>query len=86
MEKRVAEFLVDLLESSGKEARLYEGYSGRGMYGKTTTGVVLESFSDLAESMWENSHRIAHAIDSGDLPECIDGFAKDSMGYDTIIY
>lgn len=86
MEKRVAEFLVELLEDGGKEASLYEGYSGRGMYGKETTGVVLGSFSDLVEAMWAGAPRLAEAIERGDLPEYIDGFAKDSMGYDTIIY
>lgn len=36
-----AEAIVDKLNDKGIEARLHEGYSGRGMYGEMTTGVVV---------------------------------------------
>jgi len=32
--------LVNALQDNGFEAETYEDYSGRGMYGETTTGVV----------------------------------------------
>lgn len=41
MDIEKAEAIVDKLNDKGVEARLYEGYSGRGMYGACTTGVVV---------------------------------------------
>ena len=42
MTKQNAQFLKDCLEYSGEEGELYEDYSGRNMYGKTTCGVVFD--------------------------------------------
>lgn len=42
MEKEIAQKLVSFLTDAGEEAKLYENYSGRFMYGSTTTGVVIE--------------------------------------------
>ena len=39
MEEKQAKSLVSRLRRQGYEARVYEGYSGRGMYGRTTFGV-----------------------------------------------
>jgi len=42
MELQAANALIEQLEEAGYEARLYEGYSGRCMYGKTTYGVTTD--------------------------------------------
>lgn len=41
MELKKARNAVNKLNAEGHEARLYEGYSGRGMFGGMTTGVVV---------------------------------------------
>ena len=43
MDKELAERIVDAASARGVEADLYEDYSGKSMYGRTTTGVVCES-------------------------------------------
>lgn len=40
MQTNEAYDLMDKLMEAGYEAELYENYSGRGMYGNTTTGVT----------------------------------------------
>lgn len=46
-----AQDLVDILQGEGYEAELYENYSGRGMYGKTTTGVTTDASPATIEAM-----------------------------------
>ena len=43
MDKQVAKRIVDACRSQGHNADIYEGYSGRGMYGSETTGVTADS-------------------------------------------
>jgi len=43
MTKAQAKRVIKRIEDKGGEARIYEGYSGRGMYGRNTTGVVVGS-------------------------------------------
>lgn len=42
MELKEANEIIARLEDEGFEANLYEGYSGRCMYGKTTYGVTTD--------------------------------------------
>jgi hypothetical protein len=58
------------------EEGVYTNYSGRGMYGKTCVGFVLDSTDQilaLGAALQEHLGTIPYA-------------AKDSMGYSTIIY
>jgi len=50
MKKETAERIVAYI---GEDAVVYEGYSGRGMYGKTTFAVVAAWESDLIEACAE---------------------------------
>lgn len=43
MDRKDAEKAVEVLVDNGYEARVYEDYSGRGMFGATTTGVSTEA-------------------------------------------
>ena len=45
MDKAKAEKIVAMLQDEGFTARVYDDYSGRGMYGKTTTAVVSNDLS-----------------------------------------
>lgn len=40
MELAQAKRLISRINKNGGKARIYEGYSGRGMFGDKTTGVV----------------------------------------------
>lgn len=51
MQRPLAVALIDFWTGSGIDAELYEDYRGRAMYGKTTTGVVLDSQDDLMNAM-----------------------------------
>jgi len=68
--------LVDFLQGEGYDAELYEGYSGRGMYGKTTTGVTTDASPGSMEHMEEEMEE--NEIDPS--------FHRDSMGLDYIYY
>lgn len=52
------ELIQECAESNGDELSVYEDYSGRGMYGATTTGLVVNDdrdFNDLIEVVTEIS-------------------------------
>ena len=81
-----ANFLVEVAANNGIDAELYEGYSGRGMYGEETTGVTTENPVKLL------GLAIAFAldIDRGEAEEFGDcNFTRlqfDSLGRGSIIY
>lgn len=68
--------LVEFLESEGYDAELYEDYSGRGMYGNTTTGVTTDARPQSMEAMEE-------AMEEAEIDP---SFRKDNMGLDYIYY
>lgn len=81
MEAKFAELLVEY----GNDLELREDYSGRGMYGRSTSGVV-GSMNDLL-------YAIGEILEYGDEDEieivregCRDGVRTDSMGLSMIIY
>ena len=82
MDKKAAEILAMYHE----DIEVYEDYSGHGMYGKTTTGIVCsqsELFSAIGEVMMSG--------DKGDI-EIVgtafreDTISTDSMGMNLIFY
>ena len=92
MKLATAEKLRDLIDDMNieDEVRVNEDYSGRGMYGKTTSGIVVNDPMSIIKVMAQyaldadgielddNDHEFLNDI------KC--GFSTDSMGYDTIIY
>ena len=50
MTLRRAKNIVKKLSENGIEVELREDYSGRGMYGRTTAGVILENAWSLSEA------------------------------------
>lgn len=45
MKLSTARALARRVREAGGEATVYEGYSGRGMFGEKTTGVVMDRYS-----------------------------------------
>lgn len=93
MDLELAETLVQVLEDDGIEARLEESYSGRGMYGKTTAGVVLDgSLADVIRAVINNAtcfiQEEEEPIEFFDLSErfSVGNLRQDSMGLGMIIY
>jgi hypothetical protein len=88
MELRTAQTLVDLIENNGEEAELHEDYSGRGMYGDTTSGIVLDDPSQILAAICRivgEGGRIDN--DLKEMAEDLEsGFRTDSMGMQTICY
>jgi hypothetical protein len=81
MRLEIAEALVDASEG---RLDLYEDYSGRGMYGRTTAGVTGDSY-DLFPALVELGIRIGEGeLEDMDIEEF--HFSQDSMGLDTIWY
>lgn len=83
MTKEAAQFIVNALDYAGEEAELYEGYSGRAMYGTETWGVVFDSegilFSSVMNFLKENPEK------AKELPD-FDPIRADNMGRQIIWY
>ena len=75
MDVNNAKELVKILQDKGWEAELYENYSGRGMYGKTTTGVTTDARPNTMDALSEQG---------GELEDW--DYRTDSMGLDYIYY
>lgn len=100
MDLRVAKLIVKTAEDEGLDGvSLHENYSGRGMYGKTTAGIVCDSDGDLLAAVASAVWNFAGACgdpDEGGLDEndlSIDTIvlalrrtSQDSMGRSRIIY
>ena len=74
--------IANAIVSHNPDLRVHEDYSGRGMYGKTTTGVV-GSHTDLYHAVESYLQTSKLNID---VEEFIDEFRSDSMGMDIIWY
>lgn len=93
MDKDLAETLVQVLEDNGIDAELRESYSGRGMYGKATSGVVLKgNIGDVLAAVINNATCFIaeeeEPVEFFDLSEkfSIHNIRTDSMGLDMIVY
>lgn len=87
MERSLANLIVDCLHSSCHDATLYENYSGCGMYGKQTTGVVTSATPGEIISLIINSaQEIVDLQADGELAYSVPTIRNDSLGLSTIYY
>ena len=92
MTKEMAEFLKSASEHAGNECDVHEEYSGRGMYGKTTHGVVVDSMSQLLSDVIDYVRaNIGEAEDGtlmwdGGVIPAPDSFLSDNMATQIIVY
>jgi hypothetical protein len=99
MKIETAKAIVAAAEEIGLDSvRLYEDYSGRGMYGRTTTGVVADSWGDLIKCVALAAGHIAQDETDLDTPNeredglTLDDFVQDldlssdQMGRGLIVY
>lgn len=90
MRKEIVKALLAAAEEIGtSECSMYEDYSGRGMFGNTTTGLVIENLNDLYQIVAVASVRVKE--DESDLSwedfcEDLGTWRQDSLGRSTILY
>lgn len=83
MQLEAAQFLIDAANYAGIEAEIYENYSGRGMRGESTAGVVVENPIALLGAAIE----YAAEGDDRDLSGWdLHKLKTDSMGLSSILY
>jgi hypothetical protein len=73
MKKEFAEKIVKCIGGFGKEVKIYENYSGRGMYGKETTGVVHDSINDVFTAI----ALVAADLEGNDEEDLVDEFVEE---------
>lgn len=79
-----ANFIKDALEFVGEEASIREDYSGRGMFGKTTVGVVVDNQSRILPAVltFIKENELTH----DEIPDFDGPFNSDNMARDIILY
>jgi hypothetical protein len=89
MDATLAKAIVDAVEGSGLEISVYPDYSGRGMYGKTTTGVVVDLESTFNQALVSLAFEIGRDCDEEKMERLfftVGKLRRDNLGEDTIIY
>jgi len=94
MELKLAETLVQVCEDEGLDVSLRESYNGRGMFDRTTTGVVLNDgyVQDILRAVINNATCFIadedEPVEFYDLSEIfsVGSFRTDSMGKGMILY
>jgi hypothetical protein len=89
MDASLAKAIVDAVEGSGLEISIYPDYSGRGMYGKTTTGVVVDHESTFNQALVSLAYEMGRDGDDEKMEQLFDVVKKlrrDNLGEDKIIY
>ena len=64
---------------------IYENYSGRGMFGRTCLGVIVQEHDSFMEFLM-NLTRYMDANGVEDTNFSLEGVAYDNLGLDTIVY
>ena len=84
MERELAEKAVEILQDWSREASFREAYSGRCMYGESTTAaVVCESACDAAVAVGMAFQQL---LDAEEGPPEMPMLSQDSMGESAIVY
>lgn len=83
MDKKQAEFIRDAVEAYGEEAEMYDGYSGRGMFGERTWAVDIPADLDLAAAVARHMRRLSRE-EFAAAPE-LDGLRRDQMGKSSVV-
>lgn len=87
MDLKLAELFVEL-GADTDEVSLYENYSGRGMYGRETTGVVCNNFTHLLSSVLQTAVADPEFIAEflGEEVDIPSSFSIDAMGMGFVVY
>lgn len=86
MTKETADRLCDALDEIGAEYTRMDDYSGRGMYGKTTVGVVVGSWQTLLRAVAVAAGRATDADPGREFQKELGRLRDDSMARDIVVY
>lgn len=89
MEQDLAELICEALHNESESYEIRYDYSGRGMYGKETTGIVVEcSLATVLAIVISNAGLFCTTDSEGLYEPSFDArdICQDSMGQSTIIY
>jgi hypothetical protein len=93
MQLETAKIIAEVAEDAGNEnVSLREDYSGRGMYGQTTAGLVVGSLGDLlplvaaAAAQLERQQGEEGVMDIDTFIGSLERIRTDNMGRDLIVY
>ena len=89
MDAKVAECIVEAAQNEGHEIDVYEGYSGRGMYGSETTGIRCDGMRALLVGVALHCGNLDAGEDSEALEDVVtamNGLRQDSLGMGIIVY
>lgn len=83
MTKKEAEAIAEITNGEIRDA-----YSGRGMYGKTCYGVVVDSLDDLIEGLGRYITEIPYGTpnDPNHVGPALENLRMDEMGLEKILY
>lgn len=81
MTKELANFFKSALEYAGEDAKVIEDYSGRGMYGKTTFGIVFHASVLLMPAVLDYIRET-----QPEIPLVENNIRQDNIGRDFIWY
>ncbi len=82
-----ANVLKEIIEDLGEECTVREDYSGRGMYGKETSAIVIDNQNLITMALARKIHS-KEEIDStfiDAMEELQHGFDVDNMGKDKVV-
>lgn len=83
MSPEVAKEIVKAGEEAGWEISLYEEYSGRGMYGTKTYGVVVNRLGVFAAAA---AQAAIMSVNPNEIVDGVLGVQTDSLGHDIIVF
>ncbi len=93
MDRKIATLIVAAADQiGGLEVEIYEGYSGRGMMGRETTGISVHNHNTLLQCVALAASQVEEDKDSEDrltIDEFVEGLSDvrfDSLGRDMIVY
>lgn len=87
MRNELQKALIEADETIGNGvAKPYDGYSGRGMYGKETAGVVVNDLSDLLVLVAQAAVDLPGDFGPEDFVEEVSRLRTDSLGRQMIVY
>ena len=87
MDMELAEMIIEAIENNGMDAELRSDYSERGMYGKSTHGVVIEDgIGNVMAAIINNADIFVDEDGDPVFENFIELIRSDNMGLSNILY
>ena len=80
----IAKCIRNFCEENSEKYTIYEGYSGRGMFGCKCLGIIVKNGNSYMEMIVSLTQYLIE--DNDDACVALKGVSIDSLGLDTIVY